>query len=93
MSRRFDSAERLLLLGISLGLIWLVGTREADPAADAVKDESLAAQPTIVLVVLDTVRADHITPCGASEHETPTLMGLVSSPSTSIRAFIPMWSS
>ena len=35
------------------------------------------AQPTVVLVVMDTVRADHLSVCGYERETSPTLKALV----------------
>lgn len=78
MAGGMEGGELLALVGVGLlagGLV--LGPRldpvpEAPPAAAAVD-----RPPTVVLAVLDTVRADHVSPCGAHADHTPTLSALV----------------
>ena len=52
----------VLLLLAALGLVWLLRPRPAS---------------TVVMVVLDTVRADHLSACGYDRPTSPVLEGLV----------------
>lgn len=87
MAVGIERAELVALVGVGLAALALVagprscgdgaasapGTLAAPDAVDVTTDRP----PTIVLVVLDTVRADHVSDCGASALSTPTLSELV----------------
>jgi hypothetical protein len=81
MSGGWERAEIGALVGVGLlGLVAVAGSWGADeavgPAAPAVEVPA-DRPPTVVLVVLDTVRADHVSPCGADRRSTPVLASLV----------------
>ncbi len=61
-------ASRAMLLRLVAALASLTGCTRTPPPP---------AQPAVVLVVLDTVRADHVSACGYGRPTTPVLEGLV----------------
>ena len=70
-----SSTLRMVLVavcGISLltaAVTWLFSATEAEPVPSVV-------QPTVLFVVMDTVRADHTSLCGYDRPTTPTLEAL-----------------
>jgi hypothetical protein len=88
MAAGMERGELLALVGVGLAALAVIaGPRLADDGAVARGDPAAAEaagpgipadrSPTVVLVVLDTVRADHVSACGASAWSTPTLSELV----------------
>jgi arylsulfatase A-like enzyme len=61
-----------LALGIACALL----LRETPPAFPALAAAGAPARPPVVLVVLDTVRADHLTPYGYARDTSPALAEL-----------------
>jgi arylsulfatase A-like enzyme/tetratricopeptide (TPR) repeat protein len=60
-----------------LCLIGFVACSQGDPKAGSESDGFVTAgRPSIVVITLDTTRADHLEPYGATDVETPALSGL-----------------
>ncbi|MEC7947379.1 MAG: sulfatase-like hydrolase/transferase [Myxococcota bacterium] len=80
--------------GLAVGLAACAGAPAADaPAEDAPSEPArpALAQPTVVLVVLDTVRADHLSLCGYTRPTSPVLDAFAAGPATAhtCRAYAP----
>ena len=84
-----ERAEWGALLGVGLIALvawaWAWGGRDALPTPGTGAPGAAAPgvpadrPPTVLFVVLDTVRADHVGPCGAPSASTPALAALVAS--------------
>lgn len=69
--------ELLWLAGLAVALGAFLWWRGAEPEADAPAEAPEDRPPTVLFVVLDTVRADHASTCGYERPTTPTLDALV----------------
>lgn len=72
------------MTGREKGLAGLLAVAALGVAASAAKEplqtalhQAQPTQPTLVLIVLDTVRADHLSACGYERPTSPTLQALV----------------
>jgi len=79
-----NSARAAALQATTLlaGLLWALGCSAPEP---------LQEQPTVIFVVLDTVRADHLSLCGYERPTSPELERLAERPGafSSCRAYAP----
>lgn len=67
----------------------LVSCGDAPKPAQTTIAEAPVARPNIVIVLFDTLRADHVSPYTASETHTPTIMALAGSGVTFMNAYSP----
>ncbi len=80
LARAWLRERRLLPAGFAAALAAAIACgvllRDAPPALPAVAADEANERPPVVLVVLDTVRADHLTPYGYTRDTTPALAEL-----------------
>ncbi len=74
MQRKPATPHAALLLALTLGALGAMAPRAADPP-----------KPSLLLITLDTTRADHLGCYGARGVETPVLDGLASGAPSSRR--------
>lgn len=88
MADGMERGELIALVAVGLAAFSIIsGPRLVDDGAgspaglqlDDVVEANIPLDrpPTVLLVVLDTVRADYVSACGAAQQSTPTLSGLV----------------
>jgi hypothetical protein len=80
--------SRLLLLALAIAIAGAVANRHAVELRQR-SSEVAARDPSVVLVVLDTLRRDHVSPCGAAPELTPNLAALASSGLTLCNLVVP----
>ena len=70
------SREKFLSWGLGVGVLSLALAFVREPMQMAMH-QAQPTEPTLVLIVLDTVRADHLSACGYERPTSPTLEALV----------------